>query len=131
MINDKYGHPEGDRALAEFGKVLIKSFREYDIIARFGGDEFVVVMEADNAAAMLARERLDRAVYDWTGSNPKRYGLGISYGIAEREPGSNMTIDSLLAVADEGLLKAKAIKHPERANSNRSESWRLDRYTED
>ena len=131
MINDKYGHPEGDRALAEFGKVLIKSFREYDIIARFGGDEFVVVMEADNAAAMLARERLDRAVYDWTGSNPKRYGLGISYGIAEREPGSNMTIDSLLAVADEGLLKAKAIKHPERANSNRNESWRLDRYTED
>ena len=131
MINDKYGHPEGDRALAEFGKVLIKSFREYDIIARFGGDEFVVVMEADNAAAMLARERLDRAVYDWTGSNPKRYGLGISYGIAEREPGSNMTIDNLLAVADEGLLKAKAIKHPERANSNRNESWRLDRYTED
>lgn len=69
MINDKYGHPEGDRALAEFGKVLIKSFREYDIIARFGGDEFVVVMEADNAAAMLARERLDRYTEDYPGNS--------------------------------------------------------------
>lgn len=69
MINDKYGHPEGDRALVEFGKVLIRSFREYDIIARFGGDEFVVVMEADNAAAMLARERLDRYTEDYPGNS--------------------------------------------------------------
>ncbi len=94
-------------------------------------DEFVVVMEGDSEVAALAKDRLERAVFDWTGSNPKRYGLGISYGIAEREPGSAATIDNLLGVADEALLKAKAIKHPERANSKRDEPWRLDRYTED
>ncbi|MCE1195355.1 GGDEF domain-containing protein, partial [bacterium] len=131
MINDRYGHPEGDRALVEFGKILIKSFREYDIIARFGGDEFIVILEGEGDAAELAQERLERAVIGWEGSNPKRRGLGISYGIAEREPGSEATIDSLLAMADEALLKAKAIKHPERTNSKRDEPWRLDRYAED
>ena len=130
-INDEFGHPEGDRALVEFGKILIRSFREYDIIARFGGDEFVVVIEGDGDAAELARERLEVAVLGWAGSNPKRRGLGISYGIAMREPGSEATIDSLLAVADEALLRAKTIKHPDRANSKRDESWRLDHYTED
>ena len=88
-------------------------------------------MEGGNDVAELASERLERAVFDWTGSNPKRYGLGISYGIAEREPGSQATIDSLLAAADEALLKVKALKHPERADSKRDEPWRLDRYTED
>ncbi len=130
-INDKFGHPEGDIALVEFGKILIKSFREYDIIARFGGDEFVIVMEADGDTAALARERLEHAVSSWTGSNPKRHGLGISYGIAEWNAGSDTSIDGALAIADEALLKAKAIKHPERANSRRDELWRLDRYTED
>lgn len=130
-INDKFGHPEGDRTLVEFGKILIKSFREYDIIARFGGDEFVIVMEGDSDTAALACERLEHAVSAWTSSNARRHGLGISYGIAEWDAGSDASIDSVLAIADEALLKAKAIKHPERANSKRDELWRLDRYTED
>lgn len=130
-INDKYGHPEGDRALVEFGKILIKSFREYDIIVRIGGDEFAVIMEGDDDTAALARQRLERAVSAWADSNLKRHGLGISYGIAEWDAGADASIDDALAAADEALLKAKAIKHPERPNSRRDEPWRFDWYTED
>ncbi len=130
-INDKFGHPEGDRALVEFGKILIRSFRENDIIVRIGGDEFVIVLEGDDEAAAQAQERLESAVVAWVSSNPKRFGVGISYGIATKEPQSEATIDDILAIADQALMKVKAAKHPERANSKRDEPWRFNGFTDD
>jgi diguanylate cyclase (GGDEF)-like protein len=57
MINDRYGHDEGDQALIGLANILKKTFRESDIIARIGGDEFVVLLEPTdkNSETMITR----------------------------------------------------------------------------
>lgn len=113
-VNDDYGHPEGDRTLVEFAEILTRTFREYDIIARFGGDEFVVLLEYAPDATMDVETRLRRAVHDWTLANSKRSLLGISIGRAFREFGSDLSLDALLLQADAELLREKSTKHASR-----------------
>lgn len=73
----------------------------------------------------------DKVLLQTTRINPKRFGVGISYGIATKEPQSEATIDDILAIADQALMKVKAAKHPERANSKRDEPWRFNGFTDD
>jgi diguanylate cyclase (GGDEF)-like protein len=114
MVNDEYGHPEGDLALAEFGKVLIKCFREYDIFARLGGDEFVVLLEDGEDITLAVKGRLEDAVEAWKQGNSRRRNLGITFGMTVRPAGSNASLESLLAEADAKLIAAKAAKRSHR-----------------
>jgi len=109
-INDNLGHHEGDRALIETADILKNTFRESDIIARIGGDEFAVLMleaPVSSAEALITRlrEKLDA-------HNAKRdgYKLSISVGIAHYNPESNYTIDKLLVEADKLMYEQKRYK---------------------
>jgi diguanylate cyclase (GGDEF)-like protein len=78
MINDEYGHPEGDLALAVFGKILIKCFREHDLFARVGGDEFVALLEDGEDITLAAKGRLEDAVKAWkNGKHSHRRGKDL------------------------------------------------------
>jgi len=110
-INDEYGHPEGDLALAEFGKILIKCFREYDLFARVGGDEFVALLEDGEDITIAAKNRLETMVETWKRGNARRRNLGITFGMSVRPAGSGMSLEVLLAEADAKLISAKAAKH--------------------
>lgn len=100
-INDTYGHLEGDRALKEFASILKATFRESDIIARIGGDEFAVLAAgADSAASAV--ERLEEAL-ERRNRRRRRYRLSLSYGSACYEPGRKGSLEELLAIAD-GLM---------------------------
>ncbi|MDH5500871.1 MAG: sensor domain-containing diguanylate cyclase, partial [Gammaproteobacteria bacterium] len=59
-INDTHGHAAGDELLVYFAGLLVKSFRSADVIARFGGDEFVVLMTSNNASCDAAIKRLQQ-----------------------------------------------------------------------
>lgn len=111
-VNDLYGHPEGDLALNEFGKILRANFREYDIIARVGGDEFVALVEdMDSPESSNAPEtRLAAAVEAWVKSNPRRSFLGLSVGRAYRAKNEQTSLDEMIAVADEQMLLQKNSK---------------------
>ncbi len=111
MVNDEYGHMEGDAALQEFKELLTLAFREYDLIARLGGDEFVVLMEDEAERAAAARKRLESAMETWKATNHRRQKLGISFGVAIRGIDSTVTLSELLAEADEKLLLEKGRKH--------------------
>ena len=113
-INDEFGHTEGDLALIEFGRILHRNFREYDLIIRLGGDEFMALVEGGEAVALATEVRLYAAVESWRQKSDRRQNLGVSLGIALRPFGSDASLASLIAEADAKMMARKAIKHPDR-----------------
>ncbi len=104
-VNDRHGHHGGDRALVAFAAVLRECSRREDVIARHGGEEFLVVMpETTAAAARDYAERVRRAYRTARPLGPE-VALSASFGVAERRPGEDG--ESLLRRADRALYRAK------------------------
>jgi diguanylate cyclase (GGDEF)-like protein len=99
LINDHHGHNEGDQALIDLANILKKTFRESDIIARIGGDEFVVVLESTDENGVTLVTRLHENVKDHNAERSKPI-LSISLGTAQFDPESPISIDELLSKAD-------------------------------
>ncbi len=107
-INDTFGHPEGDQALIEIANALKETFRESDIIARIGGDEFVVLaIETDGAPAEILTARLQENLKARNARGDRRYKLSLSMGIARYDPEHPCSIDELLARADRLMYEQK------------------------
>jgi diguanylate cyclase (GGDEF)-like protein len=108
-INDRFGHLAGDAALREFGTRLKGSVRDRDLASRWGGDEFLVLVQAAMPDAMVVSRRLHQAVcgrYSLTvNSATVRLDVTASVGLAEYRCGE--TIEQLFARADAGLYEAK------------------------
>jgi len=107
-INDTSGHDEGDRLIKETAAILKSTYRTSDIIARIGGDEFVVFpvgTDEDHAAIIAAR--LQENIEHFNAINNNRYKLRISTGIATYDPNSVQSIEELLSQADELMYKNK------------------------
>lgn len=104
-LNDSYGHEAGDRALRVFSQVVRSTVRVDDIVGRFGGEEFVIVLPGTTlaeAVALLERLRLELAAAVATGAGP---AFTASMGLATRQDGSDP--DSVIRAADAALLAAK------------------------
>ena len=107
-INDQFGHAEGDHALITFADLMRKSFRDSDVFARIGGDEFVVLLtntEKDHAAEIVARFRGQVDAYN---TQAKRgYDLCFSDGIVSMLPDQDSLVDDLLREADVLMYEKK------------------------
>ena len=111
IINDTLGHQEGDRALTMAADILRKNFRQSDIIARIGGDEFVVFPVGTSADCVdKILERLQKALEAYNAENNRGYSLSISAGISFYDPERPCTIDDLLAAADRSMYERKMNK---------------------
>jgi diguanylate cyclase (GGDEF)-like protein len=116
IINDKYGHKTGDEALQDTVSILKKCLRQSDFIARFGGDEFIVVMDVDNRA--ILNQTIDRILQHVTIFNSetkKPYRLSLAMGYDVYDPRSKMTyeefimkIDALMYVNKNQMKQAKS-----------------------
>ncbi|PID42528.1 MAG: hypothetical protein CSA52_01405 [Gammaproteobacteria bacterium] len=106
-VNDRYGHSFGDKVLKEFANVLKRSLRATDYVARWGGEEFLVVMpdtngkEARHKAEELARKVKSRK-FSQQGQNVT---MTFSGGVAELSP--ELSIEGLIHLADNRLYEAK------------------------
>lgn len=108
QINDQFGHAEGDRALGAAGNVLRATFRECDVVARMGGDEFtVLVVESSPAAEAAVLARLEERLASQNLSSGRPYELSMSVGIARFEGNRAASLDELLSAADESLYTSK------------------------
>ena len=110
-INDTYGHEVGDQAIVMTANLLSTSLRAMDAVARFGGEEFVVLMpETHIAVAYLAAERLreQAAQLQLQAEGGMPVQLTISIGVAAADPlGTPDSPSSLLVRADKALYRAK------------------------
>lgn len=103
-INDTHGHAEGDRVLQGFGAALVHTFRESDVVARIGGDEFFVLLSGgtpDHAKRPL--EQLRARMDDWDAP----YDVKYSVGVTEYDPEEHESFADLLAASDHQMYSDK------------------------
>lgn len=106
-INDSLGHLAGDEYLTAIAGRLAGSLPKDDLVARWGGDEFLVVQRLEVGAALPALERMHTTICSTPlGINGTMTPASVSVGVAEWRPG--MTFDDALLAADRALYEAKA-----------------------
>ena len=110
VLNDTYGHPEGDIVLRELAQLLLRSVRSVDLVARYGGEEFVVSLpRTGKKAAMLLAERLRGWVeeHDFPhGSTQPGGRLTVSVGVGAF-PDDGDTPGEVIGAADSAMYRAK------------------------
>ena len=108
-FNDKFGHVAGDRALSAVAQVLQTQFRQRDLLVRYGGDEFAVLLPGVNVAeAVVIANRVRNSVSgskEISSDSLIQIPVNISLGVAEIKRNGNY--ESLLQTADEALYRAK------------------------
>ncbi len=108
-INDRGGHAVGDRVLAALGATLKREMRVSDVVARWGGEEFVVALTSTDATGgRIAAERLRRfvEVMDVRSETGEHIPVTVSVGLAARAAGES--VDSVVDRADRAMYSAKA-----------------------
>ncbi len=109
IFNDQFGHMAGDRALSAVASILRHQFRPRDLIVRFGGDEFAVLLPGvDEKIALIIADRVREAVSGTTGDGSDsliQIPIKISMGVAQLD--SNGTLSTLIRAADAALYRAK------------------------
>ncbi len=110
-INDSMGHQEGDMMLIEVANVLKGNYRESDIIARIGGDEFVVLpVGATGDSKDIIISRLEEALEMHNSQRKRAYKLSLSYGLAYYDPNAPCSLDEFLIQADKAMYEHKKRK---------------------
>lgn len=108
-VNDSYGHPAGDKVLRNVVAVIGSCLRPYDVLGRYGGEEFVVLLpEVDLEEARSVAERIRKAVEVGCSGRGQDLGCTVSVGVASCNPGiGTVTYDDLLQCSDDALYEAK------------------------
>jgi diguanylate cyclase (GGDEF)-like protein len=106
-INDRFGHGEGDRALARAAACIKRTFRKFDLTARLSGDEFVALtVEGPGRSTETICRRLQSKLAHCSGAESP-YKLSLSVGVAHFDPGSPVTLQELMRQADAALYRHK------------------------
>jgi two-component system cell cycle response regulator len=110
-INDKHGHDVGDQALIDTATILKDSFRESDIIARMGGDEFAVLIAkpCEERVEHILVNHIERTLKKYNRKSNQDYDLLLSMGVAHYDPENQCSIDDLIKQADELMYEEKRL----------------------
>jgi diguanylate cyclase (GGDEF)-like protein len=107
-INDTYGHNEGDLILIDAASILKENFRESDIVARMGGDEFVVFPVGSSKSDQEAMvSRFQGAIASYNAETKRPYPLSLSYGVSVYDSANPVSLDDLLGEADRAMYSMK------------------------
>jgi diguanylate cyclase (GGDEF)-like protein/PAS domain S-box-containing protein len=112
LINDTFGHDEGDQVLKEVTNLFKSTLREIDIICRMGGDEFLLIFP-DNSLkdAVQIKERLNKNLIELNQNLKKPYQIDFSMGLSEYDPDKSLSMDELIRIADQKMYKEKGRKN--------------------
>jgi len=110
LVNDNHGHLCGDRVLTDFGRLLDKSIRKYDVGCRYGGEEFAVILPdtaLERAVSLCERFRKRVKAFEF-GCGDTRLHITTSAGVAARPKGGSISGEELVNLADKALYRAKS-----------------------
>lgn len=108
IVNDNFGHQEGDSLLQKISSILQHSLRKNDKVVRLGGDEFLLILPtSDKKAAEKIWARINEKLKAADRENKKDYKIWASHGVAEYSPDYNKTVDQLVNTADHNMYKEK------------------------
>lgn len=108
QINDGLGHEMGDAAIVAAAEVLRQSFRDTDVIARFGGDEFIILVpEADPIVSSRLIERVEANLKRRNANSKSSFTIAMSIGFSVYDPDGPLPIEELLATADAAMYRQK------------------------
>lgn len=108
-VNDTFGHKAGDTMLKNVGRIIKDELRDYDFLARYGGDEFVAIVPATDPSDVIELcSRIETAVESYASSvNGSLLPVGVSVGSASY-PTHGETFEELLIAADKAMYRTKA-----------------------
>lgn len=108
-LNDTYGHRTGDLVLKSLSSILMSNTRKKDMVARWGGDEFLIItLDTDKDSAQRLVERLNDAIIREAGWAESTYKISLSVSIGFATfPEDASTFDELLSIADKNMYKIK------------------------
>lgn len=108
-INDEHGHSQGDNILKELAAVLKKNLRSIDMVCRYGGEEFIILLPHTNyAGAKITAERILKKIEQYNFNlSEKNEKLTISIGFATFHKNESLDIDTIITNLDKQLYKAK------------------------
>jgi diguanylate cyclase (GGDEF)-like protein len=112
LINDKFGHAKGDRALADAARILRSTFRNSDVVARIGGDEFAVVL--GTGTGETPKNSMERLRKNFEKHNQNRrdpYLLELSSGTASYQPNDPLSLNRVIDRADKVMYEEKREKY--------------------
>ncbi|WP_291347810.1 histidine kinase N-terminal 7TM domain-containing protein [Desulfobacula sp.] len=108
-VNDKFGHPFGDKVLRAFARIVKENIRNIDIFGRYGGDEFAIILpETSSKTAFAIADRIRESICrDLLAIDGKQINLTVSVGIFGTAENRSISLDELFDFADKALYKAK------------------------
>lgn len=119
-INDNYGHAEGDEALKTIVRIVNNVLSDDDFITRYGGDEFVLFLKAENEEMVQNKmHMIENAFYKYNKLSGKKYKLEYSYGFKMYDYVENLAVDEFISHIDDIMYKEKKSK---KLMNNRGES---------
>ena len=109
MVNDTYGHLQGDQMIIDAANIISQSFETFSTPYRIGGDEFAVIIEAPNAEAVckISLMQFNVNIHNHNMFYSKDYDISIAHGEEFYKAGQNITIDEIIKKADMNMYKMK------------------------
>ncbi|NOT47982.1 MAG: diguanylate cyclase [Acidobacteria bacterium] len=118
-INDNYGHENGSEAIKALGRLIKSAVREADVVARWGGDEFVILtIGAKGESPHMMVERINVLLTEYNANSGLPYGIACSIGVAPIDPDGDETFEEMIAAADEAMYVEKKRRKSDRNNIN-------------
>ncbi len=106
-VNDTHGHHVGDRVLAAVARRIAETVRGVDLVARYGGDEFILLLpNTTRAGGDLVARRVQNVIDDWARENKIDFGVSIGMG---RYPDHGTDLEDVIAAVDKAMYRSKLI----------------------
>lgn len=108
MVNDTYGHQEGDKLIKTVSQLILKRLRKSDVLCRFGGDEFLLILpDCDLLEAKGIWAEVESFIESYNAGQHHQYTISVSHGFAEYDPLKPVQINALIKKADTEMYVRK------------------------